>query len=179
VTAGRNVTVAGNSILQPGLWGADIEPDGGDTGAVRVTVSENLFTPGAGFRPFVQAVGSSGGGTVSGIAVVGNTVQGAPLTTQFVPAAGQRWSGITFSGNTSDTPGALLPGGARQASAVVTMEDIDGVIVAGNRQPGSGDSRHSCALRGAAGSGRWATRSPVGAPLRSSSPMTARCNEMG
>jgi hypothetical protein len=78
VTAGRDVTVTDNSIPQPGLWGVDIEPNGGATGAVAVTVSHNLFTPGVGvgLRPLVQAVGASGGGSVRGIAVVSSTSGG-------------------------------------------------------------------------------------------------------
>jgi hypothetical protein len=141
VTAGRDVTVAGNSILQPGLWGVDIEPNGGATGAVGVTVSDNLFTPGAALRPFVQAVGASGGGTVSGITVLGNTVRGATLSATFSPGPGQRWSDISFSRNESDTAGYQLPGGGRQSKAVITAQDIDGLLVADNHQPGSGSGQ--------------------------------------
>jgi hypothetical protein len=137
VTAGRDVTVADTSILRPGLWGVDIEPNGGATGAVAVTVSHDLFTPGARLRPFVQAVGASGGGTVSGIAVVDNVVRGAGLDAAFQPAPGQRWSDVTFSRNESDTPTVQPPDGGSRSRAVVTVEDIDGLVVADNHQPGS------------------------------------------
>ena len=138
VTAGRNVRIADSSLLQPGLWGVDIEPNGGRSGAVDVTIEGNLFAPGAGHRPFVQAVGDSGGGIVRGIAVVDNTVRGQSLATQFVPAPGQRWSDITFTGNTSNTSDPLLRVGDGEVPAVVTVVDIDGVTVADNYQPGSG-----------------------------------------
>jgi hypothetical protein len=131
VTAGRRITLTGNSILRPGLWGVDIEPNGGATGAVGVTISRNLFTLGPRSLPFVQAVGNSGGGTVSGISVLGNTVRRGSMTTQFVPAPGQRWSGITVSGNKSDTADT-------RSGTVVTVENVDGIAVVNNHQPGSG-----------------------------------------
>jgi hypothetical protein len=138
VTAGRDVVLTGNSILGPGLWGVDIEPNGGTTGAVEVTIANNLFMLGAHARPFVQAVGDSGGGVVSAITVRGNTVRGGSLMTQFVPAAGQRWSDITFSDNVSDTAG-FGPARGHAPGAVVTVEDVDGITVADNHQPGSGE----------------------------------------
>ncbi|MGY1618356.1 hypothetical protein ACI797_16575 [Geodermatophilus sp. SYSU D00691] len=141
VTAGEDVTVTGSTILQPGLWGVDVEPNGGATGAVDITITDDVFTPGVHYRPFFQAVGASGGGRVSGIRVEGNTVQGGTLATRFVPAPGQRWSDVTFSGNRSDTAGFFLPGSGSGAAAVVTVVDVDGVTVAGNHQPGSGRSQ--------------------------------------
>ena len=138
VTAGNGVLFDHNTVLQPGLWGVDIEPNGGATGAENVTVSNSTFTPGGHLEPFVQAVGSSGGGLVDNIKITGNTVKGMTLTTQFVPASGQRWTNFTFSNNTSDTAGYLIYNQDCGCVAVVNVDDIDGVTVQSNYQPAPG-----------------------------------------
>jgi hypothetical protein len=81
VTAGNAIRLDNNTITQPGLWGVDIEPNGGSSGATNVQVTNSTFTPGGHTEPFVQAVGTSGGGVVSGITITGNTVRGGTLTT--------------------------------------------------------------------------------------------------
>jgi hypothetical protein len=137
VTAGRGVEIADGVIARPELWGVDIEPNGGTTGAVEVRISANVFTPGALPRPFVQAVGSSGGGRVDGIAVYGNVVRGGTLQARFVPAPGQRWSDVTFVGNTSDRAWLASSADGASGGAVVVAEDIDGITVEDNHQPGA------------------------------------------
>jgi hypothetical protein len=138
VTAGKDIVLDHNTITKPGLWGVDIEPNGGSTGAVNVSVTNSTFTPGGHLEPFVQAVGASGGGLVDTITITGNTVRGMTLTTQFVPASGQRWRNITFSNNTSDTAGYLIYNNPCGCVVVVNVTNIDGLTVDNNYQPGPG-----------------------------------------
>jgi hypothetical protein len=135
VTAGKGVTLDHNTVTQPGLWGVDIEPNGGSIGAENVQITNSTFSPGGHLEPFVQVVGSSGGGAVSSITITGNTVHGETLTTQFLPASGQRWSNIIFSNNTSDTAGYLLRNSACGCVVVVNVWDIDGITINNNYQP--------------------------------------------
>lgn len=137
VTAGAGVNLDHNTTTQPGLWGVDVEPNGGSTGATNVKVTNSTFGPGGHLEPFVQVVGNSGGGTVDGITITGNTVRGETLATQFVPASGQRWSNITFSNNTSDTAGYFFNNDACAVGlVVVNVCDIDGITISNNYQPG-------------------------------------------
>jgi parallel beta helix pectate lyase-like protein len=145
ITAGDGINLDHNTIIKPGLWGVDIEPNGGTTGATFVHITNSTFSPGRSLEPFVQVVGASGGGLVHDITISGNAVQGMTLTTQFVPAVGQRWSNFTFSNNTSDTSGYLLwndssCGCTTQVSVVtvVNVHDIDGITISNNYQPGPG-----------------------------------------
>ena len=116
ITAADGVNLDHNAILQPGLWGVNIKPNGGVTGAKNVRITNNRFTVGGHVEPFVQAVGNSGGGVVSGVTITGNTVHGMTLTTQFKPASTERYSNITLSGNTSDTAGQVSTTMAADAS---------------------------------------------------------------
>jgi hypothetical protein len=69
--------------------------------------------------------------------VTGNVVRGGTLATLFVPAPGQRWSDVTFAGNTSDRPWLPPAEDGVSGDAVVVAEDIDGITVVGNHQPGA------------------------------------------
>jgi hypothetical protein len=127
VTAGRSVTFDHNTFQQVGLTGVDMEPNGGITGAQNIQVTNNSF--GTVRQQFVNVLGTSGGGAVSDISIVGNSVSGRPLDTNFLPAAGERWSNVVFSDNTSDT--------VSNSNPVVKVNQIDGLSVTNNYQAAS------------------------------------------
>ena len=172
VTAGNGILFDHNSVLQPGLWGVDVEPNGGATGAVNVTVSNSTFTPGGHLEPFFQAVGNSGGGLVNGISVTGNTVKGMTLTTQIYPASGQRWSNFTFANNTSDTAAYLIYNQDCGCVVVVNVRGIDTITVANNYQPGPGTDETFFYASATCGATQSGNKFPGGGTIATIAPYT-------
>lgn len=161
VDGAKGVTLDHNTYTRPGMYGVDIEPDNLPEGGENVSITNSTFSKGGSTWPFVGA-STCCSGVVDGITITGNTVHGMPLATEFLPGTGERWSNITFSNNTSDTAGYLLynPVGL----VVILVENIDGITIDNNYQPGltGADFIYACASTSVVQSGN---QFPGGGPV--------------
>jgi Right handed beta helix region len=122
ITAGQDVTVDHTSFDATGLMTFDIEPNGEDGGADRVSIVNNWVA--GGFREFFGVVGL---GSVSNVVVSHNTLIAKALTV-LVATPGQRRTGIMITGNTSDLAYRQRDGAPMQ------FEGVDSLTVTGNVQ---------------------------------------------
>lgn len=134
LTATENVVIAGNRFDQIGLIGVDIEPNGGTDGVRNVLVTGNSF--GTGRQWFFAAVSYSGSGVVDNVTVDGNSVSGRSLSIKVEPALTQRWTRIAVTNNTSNKAEYYNGNGS-----VMDIYGVDGLVVAGNSQPGAGSDQ--------------------------------------
>lgn len=134
VVAGQRVTVDFTTLAAIALMTFDMEPNGVDGGAKNVDLVDNTI----GTGPRQQALGVVGGGTVQGINLSRNTLNGKALTVWVqADTDGGRRSNVWVRNNVSDT--ALSTGYAIDATGV------DGLTVTNNTQPitGTAQFRHT------------------------------------
>jgi Ca2+-binding RTX toxin-like protein len=127
VAAGRDVLVETSRFSEIGLNAFDIEPDNANSGAANITLTRNQVG-----TVSASVFAALGDGPVDNVTVSYNTVVGRGMYLAALAPTGRRYSGITITGNVSDT------GYYSAGSVAMDFVRIDGLTVTGNTIPLSG-----------------------------------------
>lgn len=155
VDGATDVVIERNFIGDIGRSVIDFEPPTVSREVRRVHVAHNRIGRANGI--FVAAKGK---GPVNDITILGNVLQGEPLSTQVSDTAGGRRANWRFLYNSSDKPWG-------SSQAMLRFWRVDGVTVQGNRAPiATTQSRKAVETWGScnvvASSNQWEPYTPVG-----------------
>jgi hypothetical protein len=137
VTGGRDVVIEHNTITDVRMATIDLEPHP-SFGAENIHIIDNEFGP-----VRLISLAATGGGRADTVVVARNTLRGQALRVQARPPPGSRRQRYWVVDNASDTPANRTP---------LRFANIDGIVVAGNRQPVAGPGEalveliHSCGV---------------------------------
>ena len=120
VTAGRDVVIERNTITDVRMGSIDLEPHP-SLGAENIHILDNHIGPA---RLLVLA--ATGDGRVNTVVVQRNVLRGDHFTFWVIPPRTERRHSFWVIDNDSDTPATRPP---------LQFTRVDGVVVAGNRQP--------------------------------------------
>ena len=124
ITAGEDIRIEHNFISDVRRSTFDIEPNGPNWGARRVTISDNDIGPGR--LNFIAGHGDAA--PFDDVTVIGNRLKGKTMNISLKAPAAQRRSNFSLIGNTSDaTFGSSIP--------AVTIDGFDGVTIRDNVLP--------------------------------------------
>jgi hypothetical protein len=121
VVAGRDVVIERNFITDARRATIDLEPQGPSWGAENIHILDNNVGPGR-----LLFVANGGEGPVQRVVIARNTLRGHILNFWVIPPEAERREQFWVVNNTSDTPTGVPS---------LQFTRVDGVVVAGNRQP--------------------------------------------
>jgi hypothetical protein len=127
VTAGRDVLVERTSFAGIGLAVFDIEPNGLQFGARRITFTTNRVVTSNLVRP-TELFDIVGDGPVDSVTVSDNAVTGQGTHMTIVALPGQRRSNVAITGNTNDAAYS-------RDSSAIDVVGVDGLTIARNVFP--------------------------------------------
>lgn len=127
VTAGRDVVVESTSFAEIGLTVFDIEPNGVQFGARRISFTRNRVITSNLIRP-TELFDIVGDGPVDSVTLSDNTITGQGTHMTIVALPSQRRSNIAITGNTSTAAYS-------RGSSAIEAVGVDGLMIAGNVLP--------------------------------------------
>jgi len=120
VTAGRDVVIERNHLVETRRATIDLEPNLPPQGARNIHILDNTIGPGR-----LLFVAAHGNGPVDDVVIANNELRGRSLTISVTPPVGSRRTNFYVIGNTSNKPADRSP---------LRFVRIDGVVVRDNNQ---------------------------------------------